>query len=245
MASLPLVTTTPIQAVIFDYGGVLSTTPFAGMAEFERAMGYPDGSLTRLLFGSARPGEGPRAGTGNAEAGDQDGNGQVHDWHLLETGRLGLGEFHDRLVRRSADVLGVELDLDVYGRFLRTLSVGIHWTMVHRVRELRAEGYRTAILTNNIREWGPVWRATIPIELFDLVVDSCEVGLRKPDPAIFLLTCERLGVAPEAAVFLDDTPGHVAAAREVGMRGIVVADPTEAIAELDAILAEPTRRPAG
>ncbi len=246
MASLPLVTTTPIQAVIFDYGGVLSTTPFAGLAEFERTMGYPDGSLARLLFGALRPGDDDGTGTvGKDGDGDRDGDGQVHDWHLLETGRLGLGEFHDRLVRRSADVLGVELDLNVYGRFLRTLAVGIHWTMVHRVRDLRAEGYRTAILTNNIREWGPVWRASIPLDLFDLVVDSCEVGLRKPDPAIFLLTCERLGVAPEAAVFLDDTPGHVAAAREVGMRGIVVADPTEAIAELDAILAEPTRRPAG
>jgi epoxide hydrolase-like predicted phosphatase len=70
------------------------------------------------------------------------------------------------------------------------------------------------------------------------VVDSCEVGLRKPDPAIFLLTCERLGVSPQSAVFLDDTRRHVAAAREVGMRGIVVRDPAEAIAELDAILAE-------
>jgi putative hydrolase of the HAD superfamily len=237
------VTSGTIKAVIFDYGGVLSTTPFAGLAEFEQAMGYPDGSLAGLLFGARRPGEldattnGDGNGTGNSD-------GAAHDWHLLETGRLGLGEFHQRLVRRSADVLGVELDLDRYGRFLATLFLGIHWTMVHRVRELREEGYRTAILTNNIREWGPVWRATIPIELFDVVVDSCEVGLRKPDPAIFLLTCERLGVAPEAAVFLDDTPRHVIAAREVGMRGIMVGDPAEALAELDSILAE-ARSPAG
>jgi putative hydrolase of the HAD superfamily len=231
------VTSRPIEAVIFDYGGVLSTTPFAGLAEFERAMGYPEGSLPRLLFGARRPGELDPTANG-------DGHGATHDWHLLETGQLELGEFHRRLVRRSADVLGVELDLDLYRRFLQTLLLGIHWTVVHRVRELRDEGYRTAILTNNIREWGPMWRASIPIELFDVVVDSCEVGLRKPDPAIFLLTCERLGVSPEAAVFLDDTRRHVAAAREVGMRGIVVRDPAEAIAELDAILAE-SRSPTG
>jgi putative hydrolase of the HAD superfamily len=233
------VTSGAIEAVIFDYGGVLSTTPFAGLAEFEESMGYPEGSLAHLLFGAGRPGE-----LDVTTNGDGNGSGAAHDWHLLEIGRLGLGEFHERLVRRSADVLGVELDLGLYGRFLQTLLLGIHWTVVHRVRELREEGYRTAILTNNIREWGPMWRASIPIELFDVVVDSCEVGLRKPDPAIFLLTCERLGVAPEAAVFLDDTRRHVTAAREVGMRGIVVSDPAGALAELDAILAE-GRSPAG
>jgi putative hydrolase of the HAD superfamily len=220
-----------IEAVIFDYGGVLSTTPFAGLEEFEQTMGYPEGSLANLLFGARRPGDLDAITNG-------DGDGPAPDWHLLEIGRLGLGEFHQRLVRRSADVLGAELDLGLYARYLQTLTLGIHWTMVHRVRELRDEGYRTAILTNNIREWGPIWRASIPIEIFDVVVDSCEVGLRKPDPAIFLLTCERLGVSPEAAVFLDDTLRHVAAAREVGMRGIVVGGPAEAIAELDAILAE-------
>jgi len=108
--------------------------------------------------------------------------------------------------------------------------------MIHRVRELRADGYRTAILTNNIKEWGRYWKGSIPLDLFDVVVDSCEVGLRKPDPAIFRLTCERLGVAPEAAVFLDDTRRHVESARQVGLHAILVADPLAALAELDAIL---------
>ena len=111
--------------------------------------------------------------------------------------------------------------------------------MIHRVRELRVEGYRTAILTNNIKEWGPYWKSSIPLDLFDLVVDSCEVGLRKPDPAIFRLTCDRLGVAPEAAVFLDDTRRHVESARTVGLHAILVADPLVALAELDAILESP------
>lgn len=231
---------TKIEAVIFDYGGVLSTTPFAGIGRFEQASGYPKGSLVKLLFGEGRSVAGdPDQTSPGAAASVYDAApspGVVPDWHLLETGQIKLSEFHERLVARSADVLGAPVDGDFYTRFLRSLTVGIHWTVVHRVRQLRADGYRTAILTNNIREWGPVWKSTIPVELFDVVVDSCEVGLRKPDPAIFELTCERLGVAPEAAVFLDDSPVHVAAAERVGLRGIVVTGPTQALADLDAVL---------
>jgi epoxide hydrolase-like predicted phosphatase len=213
-----------IEAVIFDYGGVLSTTPFAGIAEFERKMGYPERSLSQLLFGAGASPQGPTEDIPD------------HDWHLLETGRMSLDEFHQRLAARSEVALGRPLDLGVYAQFLRELGVGVHWMVVHRVRELRAEGYRTAILTNNVKEWGRYWKESIPLDLFDLVVDSCDVGLRKPDPAIFRLTCERLGVAPEAAVFLDDTRRHVEAARSVGMQGIFVRDPWAALAELDAIL---------
>jgi epoxide hydrolase-like predicted phosphatase len=213
-----------IEAVIFDYGGVLSTTPFAGIAEFERRMGYPDRSLAQLLFGTGASPEGPTDAIPD------------HDWHLLETGRLTLDEFHQRLVGRSEAALGRPLELGVYAQFLRDLGVGVHWMMVHRVRELRADGYRTAILTNNVREWGRYWKESIPLELFDVVVDSCDVGLRKPDPAIFRLTCERLGVAPEAAVFLDDTRRHVESARQIGLQAILVRDPWAALAELDNIL---------
>ena len=213
-----------IEAVIFDYGGVLSTTPFAGIAEFERRMGYPDRSLAELLFGKGASPQGPTGAIPD------------HDWHLLETGRLTLDEFHERLVVRSEAALGRPLELGVYAQFLRDLGVGVHWMMVHRVRELRADGYRTAILTNNVREWGRYWKESIPLELFDVVVDSCDVGLRKPDPAIFRLTCERLGVAPEAAVFLDDTRRHVEAARQIGLQAILVRDPLAALAELDNIL---------
>ncbi|HKN39306.1 MAG TPA: HAD family phosphatase [Acidimicrobiia bacterium] len=213
-----------IEAVIFDYGGVLSTTPFAGIAEFERQMGYPEKSLARLLFGPGASPQGPTEAIPD------------HDWHLLETGRLSLDEFHERLVARSEAALGKPLDLGVYAQFLRELGVGVHWMMVHRVRELRAEGYRTAILTNNVKEWGRYWKESIPLDLFDVVVDSCDVGLRKPDPAIFRLTCERLGVGPEAAVFLDDTRRHVETARSIGLHAILVRDPWDALSELDAIL---------
>src|SRR5688572_10090026 len=212
-----------IEAVIFDYGGVLSTTPFAGIAEYERKMGYPERSLARLLFGKGASPQGPT-------------DEPDHDWHLLETGRLTLDEFHVRLVERSEAALGQPLDLGDYAQFLRELGVGVHWMMVHRVRELRADGYRTAILTSNVKEWGNYWKQSILLDLFDEIVDSCEVGLRKPDPAIYRLTCERLKVAPEAAVFLDDTRRHVESARQVGLQAILVRDPWAALAELDAVL---------
>ena len=213
-----------MEAVIFDYGGVLSTTPFAGILEYERTMGYPEKSLAQLLFGKGASPQGPTEDL------------PEHDWHLLETGRLTLDEFHERLVSRSEAALGRPLDLGHYAQFLRELGVGVHWMVVHRVRELRDEGYRTAILTNNVKEWGNYWKSSIPLDLFDEIVDSCDVGLRKPDPAIYRLTCERLKVAPEAAVFLDDTRRHVDAARQVGLHAILVRDPWAALAELDTIL---------
>lgn len=237
-----------IEAVIFDYGGVLSTPPFVGLSEFERDNGYPKGSLLRLIFGDGPPTGAQRdaiAGgdaTAAAWAVYDAKDGETPDWHLLETGRMTLAEFNDRLVARSAAHLGSPIDDRFYYRFLEALRVDVYWPVVHRVRKLRAEGYRTAILTNNVAEWADVWQSSIPVEDFDVVIDSSAVGLRKPQEEIFLLACERLGVAPEAAVFLDDSPGHVAAARRAGLVGIVVSGPEQALADLDALLAGASQR---
>ena len=116
---------------------------------------------------------------------------------------------------------------------------GVHENVVTRARSLFDGGYKTALVTNNAHEFREHWTKTIPLgELFHEVVDSSEVGVRKPDPRIFELTLERLGgIAPEEAVFLDDYPGNVAAAERLGMRGVLVGpDPSKALAELDAIL---------
>jgi putative hydrolase of the HAD superfamily len=84
-----------------------------------------------------------------------------------------------------------------------------------------------------------MWRSLVPVdELFDAVVDSSEVGMRKPNPAIYHHALEQLGgIAPEHAVFLDDSPGNVEGARRAGLQGILVTDPLDAVAELDALLA--------
>ena len=108
--------------------------------------------------------------------------------------------------------------------------------VVERARALRAGGHRLGMITNNVAEFRELWRAMLPLdELFDVVIDSSEVGMRKPDPRIFHLALERLGgVDPARSVFLDDYPGNVVAAEAVGMHGILVeADHQPAIARLD------------
>jgi len=107
--------------------------------------------------------------------------------------------------------------------------------VVDTVRKVREHGVRTAIVTNNIREYGDAWRGMVPVdELFDVIVDSCEEGIRKPDPRIFTIALERLGVEDaERTVFLDDFDGNISAARALGMHGILVTgDPQPAMDEL-------------
>ena len=132
-----------------------------------------------------------------------------------------------------------ELDLFEMLQYIGS-SGGVRDDMVECVRRVRGKGLKTAILTNNIAEGRDFWRPMLPLdELFDAVVDSSEIGMRKPNPAIYRHTLDQLGgVAPERAVFLDDFEGNVLAARAVGMIGILVdVDPSAAIARVDELLA--------
>jgi putative hydrolase of the HAD superfamily len=134
----------------------------------------------------------------------------------------------------------VEIDFaslrDLMGRLV------VHDVVVERVRALRAQGYRTGLVTNNVKEASSEWRKLLPVDvLFEVIVDSSEVGMRKPNPAIFLHALELLGgIEPAAAVFLDDAAGNVAGARRAGLHAVLVdaADPAPALVELDALLAE-------
>ena len=88
-----------------------------------------------------------------------------------------------------------------------------------------------------MREWEPLWRPMLPIdEVFEVVVDSAFVGMRKPEPEIYALTLERLGLPGEACAFVDDLEVNVVAAREAGMQGIVFRDTASAVAELESLL---------
>jgi epoxide hydrolase-like predicted phosphatase len=193
------------------------------LGRFEAEQGYPAGSVRELMFGA--PGD--RVG--------------VHDFHLLEMGRLPLADYLTGLTRRAPEVLGRPLDYGAYQRFMAASAVGVHWPVVHRIRALRDDGVALALLTNNVREFGDTWRGTFPVdELFAIVVDSSEVGMRKPDPAIYEHTCGLLGVRPDAAVFLDDVEENVTAAARVGLDTVHFgSDPITSLAELDALL---TRR---
>jgi putative hydrolase of the HAD superfamily len=250
----------PVEAVIWDYGGVISSPLFRGIGRFEADMGYPEGSILELVFGerspSQAPAPAPAVGEAAASAGETAyiGNGGggdpgdgappegasavTHDWHRLETGEIGLEEYMAGVVARAPEVLGRPIDLEAYRAFTRDMPLGIHWPVVHRIRQLRSDGLKVGLLTNNVKEFGSAWRSTFPVdELFDVVVDSSEVGMRKPDPRIYLLTCERLGVAPTASVFVDDNRDNVEAARAVGIEAVQFGDePLAPISELEAIL---------
>jgi len=107
--------------------------------------------------------------------------------------------------------------------------------MIALMRELGAGGRRMALLTNNIREWELLWRAKLPVdEIFELVVDSAFVGMRKPDPAIYELTVERLGdgIAAAECLFVDDVAVNIEAARELGMTAVHFRDNDQAIPEI-------------
>jgi len=205
-----------VDAVIFDYGGVLATSPWHAFADFERRHGLDPGGLVPYFAVSHESG--------------------LPAWHAIECGQMPWADFADAVVA-NATAAGVDLH-DIHD-IEALMPLTALWPMVHRVRALRHEGrHKLAILSNNVKEFAEYWRSTVPLHLFDVVVDSCEEGIRKPDPEIYRRTAARLDVAPEACVFLDDSADNVRAAVELGMRGIVV-DPLQidaAISELDAAL---------
>jgi putative hydrolase of the HAD superfamily len=209
-----------IEAVVFDYGGVLATSQWDVLAAVEAQRGHPPGTFGRIL-GAALDPDRP----------------DVPSWYLLETGELAWSDFVAGSLERAAGTDLPQLAPSELEPLEELMPLGAHWAAVHHVRRLREAGLATAVCTNNVAEYAPYWRSTIPLELFDVVVDSSEEGVRKPDPEIYLRTAARLGVAPEACAFLDDSPANVAGAEAAGMTGLLVGPDVEAaFAELDAML---------
>jgi putative hydrolase of the HAD superfamily len=232
-----------ISTVVFDFGGVISSPLFVGIGAFEESEGYPRGSLLRLLFGETHYIGVEGRAVAESLAADPDAaetEGEVEDepdWHLLEKGQIDIKTYFDRMVEKAPAVLGREIDMDAYGRFWRTTAPGVHWMVVHKMRALKRDGYRLAILTNNVKEFGDNWRAMFPVEeLCEDVIDSSHVGMRKPEREIYELTCTRLGVKPDELVFVDDNADNIAAAREFGIASVQFTEPWATLAELDAIL---------
>jgi epoxide hydrolase-like predicted phosphatase len=215
-----------IRAVLFDWGGVFTNPPLVAMREIEKALGYAHRQMVEWLFYSGM---------------SPDGENIEGDFHLLEKGAISIEEFHTRVLARSADYLGDPMTEETYASLCELFVTNpgidtVHWVMLERARRLRRDGYRTAIVTNQIASWREFWRSSVPLEDFDVIVDSCVVGMRKPEPAIMQLACDQLGVQPEEAVLLDDSVRNIAGARAFGLAAIHVQDPVQAIAELDALL---------
>jgi putative hydrolase of the HAD superfamily len=154
----------------------------------------------------------------------------------LECGRMTEARFLATLEQTLREELGREISCAGFTEMLWD-GLAPNEPMIELMAALRAEGYRMALVTNNVREWEPRWRAMAPIDdIFELVIDSAYVGMRKPDPAIYELTVRRLGVPAPACLFVDDLEPNCAAAREAGMQAIVYRDPEQAAVDIRAAL---------
>ncbi len=205
------------DAVLFDLGGVFTDSPFAAARSLGEELGADPMRVMEIVFGPYHD--------------DTD-----HPWHRLERGELSFDEARAEII-----AIGERegLDVDPMVVLMKLGGGETRREMVDRVRRLRSAGYRTAIVTNNAHEFRDAWRAILPFdELFDEIVDSCQLGVRKPDPRIFLHALDRLGgIDPKRAVFLDDYEANVRAAADLGMLGILVGeDPSQALYELDRVI---------
>jgi putative hydrolase of the HAD superfamily len=207
-----------IRALISDFGGVLTTPLSAGFAAYREEAGISLEELGRAL---------QRAGETYGE----------HPLFALERGEITEEEF----ARQLGDELGDHFDLNRL-RHLYFERIEPNTPMIDYVARVRERGLRTALLTNNVREWEPLWRAKLPEldDLFEVVVDSAFVGMRKPEPGIYELTLERLGGGLQAAecLFVDDLEVNCDAARELGMTAVRYEQPEQTIAELESALGE-------
>jgi putative hydrolase of the HAD superfamily len=207
-----------ICAVVSDFGGVLTTPLTVPFRTFAARWGIAMDELrTAMAAFSAR----------------DDG---VQPLFELECGRMTEAEFLAALEQTLREELGREISC---ADFTQTLWDGLapNEPMLRLMGALRAEGYRMALVTNNVREWEARWRAMAPIDdIFELVIDSARVGMRKPDPEIYELTLRRLGVPAATCLFVDDLERNCAAAREAGMQALVYRDPEQAELDIRAAL---------
>jgi putative hydrolase of the HAD superfamily len=207
-----------IKAVVSDFGGVV-TLPLN--EAFERAheeIGIPLTALrTAMEMNAARYGE--------------------PTLFKLERGQITEAEFLSGLEATLSEVLDRPITLDAYGARLMS-ELRPNQPLLDYYRALRdGRGLRLAILTNNVREWHDAWRSRLNVdELFELIVDSAFEGYRKPEPEIYALTLERLGLPAEACAFVDDVEVNVVAAREAGMHAIHFRDTGQVIAELETLV---------
>jgi putative hydrolase of the HAD superfamily len=207
----------PVQAVISDFGGVLTSPLLDSFMAFQRASGVSLEALAKAMMSvTARDGANPL--------------------FELETGRMTEAAFLSSLGQELTRSLDREVTLASFGeQYFQNLHP--NEPMIDYMRELKDRGYRMAICTNNVREWEPLWRAKLPVEeIFDLVVDSAFVGSRKPERRIYEITLERLDVAAENALLIDDLEPNCQAAQNMGLRAVWFRSTEQAIADIEAAL---------
>lgn len=211
-----------LEAVISDWGGVLTSPLLGSFNRFQEAAGIPLETLGAAMHRvTERDGENPLFG--------------------MERGEIAEADFLAAIGAEVEAELGHAVPMKSFAEhFFSALTVNermVDWLV--RAREQR--GLRVALLTNNVREWEPRWRAMLPAdELFETVVDSSRVGCRKPDPRIYEIALARLGLPAQACAFVDDIEHNCTAAAALGLHAVWFRDTEQAIAELDQ-LSQPSR----
>lgn len=208
-----------ITAVVFDIGGVVQDSPLHVIARFEQELGLAANAINRVVVATGERGA----------------------WARLERGELTIETFYAPF---EADCRAQGLAVDAQRLMARIAEASVpRPRMLEAIRKIRASGRKVAALTNNWvtepSERGPRAEGAVRAQLapyFDVFVESAVVGLRKPDPRIYTLVCEKLGVAPARVAFLDDIGRNLKPARELGMATIKVEEPDRALAELGALL---------
>lgn len=207
-------TSRPRTAVLWDFGGVILTSPFEAFARYERAAGLPVGLIRSI----------------NAT------NPDTNAWARFERSEVDLDGFCE-LFEAEAAARGHAVD---GRRVMGCLHGEVRPQMVEALRRIKAAGLPQALLTNNVVSAGEhtgTGGRTDVLEIFDAVVESSVVGIRKPEPRFYEIACEQLGITPHDAVFLDDLGINLKPAAAMGMHTIKVIDPDAALAELAAAVA--------
>lgn len=205
---------TAYRALVVDFGGVLTTPLQEAMFRFAEQAGIEPHHLARAALGGYMGSE----------------DSLVFGF---ETGAVSQEDFTKAFAERLRQESGVEVEAEsLVDRLFGGLD--LEESMFTAVERARAQGLKTGLLSNS---WGTSLYPRERLDpIFDVQVISGEVGLRKPDPAIFELTTDRLGLPAEACVFVDDHPGHLTSAAEAGMTTVLHRDPARTIAELESLL---------
>jgi putative hydrolase of the HAD superfamily len=208
-----------ITTVISDFGGVLTTPLQRSFVAFQERSGVPLEVLGQAMHAIS----------------ERDGANPLFE---LEVGRVTEHDFLAKLGAELSGRLGRPVEMGSFGEeYFAHLDPNEQ--LIEYMRALRHDrGYRMALLTNNVREWEPRWRAMLPVdEIFEVVVDSAFVGMRKPDPGIYELTLEQLGVAGERCLFIDDLLLNCEAAEAFGITTVHFVSNEQAIPQIEAALA--------
>ena len=207
-----------IEAVISDFGGVLTTPLIQSFMAFQDQTGITTETLGRAM----------QAAT------EANGDNPLFE---MERGEITEVAFLEKLTDSLEPLLGHRPEMHRFKEiYFEALEPNLE--MIDLMRELKASGYRMAMLTNNVQEWEPLWRPMLPVdEIFETVVDSGFVGVRKPEAEIYEITLQRLGLPGESCLFIDDFAHNCEGAREHGINTVHFRDNEQAIPEIRAALA--------